>query len=367
MEQTKTVTGFEAVGSGALAANCDIYPGCPSDPNDKLFHLLVQKLPRHGKHFVRASSQVSAINIAYGASSAGGRAMVTLSGEGWGTIQETMSNMVNAFLPMVVLLNQKAGPGAGAAGHSQLDYTSMTCGAGHGNYRMIVLAPSTVQEVHNLVQLAFFLADKHCNPVIVATEEITLGSEQSVNLNPVKFDPLPEKDWVVKGIGNQPDNVRRVISTGKGFMPTAEFPTYYDLLKGLNEKIKKIQETEVRYETYKAEDADIVLVAYGYSAEVCREALESARDMGIRVGLIRPITLWPFPYEIIKKKAEQEARIICVEDSIGGLERDVNFAVAEKVEIEIVNALDRDTPRADGVIRSDRVLAQIKKKSRYII
>ena len=228
--------------------------------------------------------------------------MILVSGEGWGLIQETMSNLVNAYLPMVVVYLQQGGPGAGSLGPSQMDYVSVTHGAGHGNYRMISLAPYNVQEIHDFMQIAFHLADKYRNPVIIATESNTINLEETMEARTLEFDPLPEKDWTLRGIGNQPDLKRRVICSGQGFIPMPAFPTYQHLLEGIDDKVRRMREKESRCETYALDDARIVLVAYGSSARTCEKALEKARSEGIKAGMVRLQTLWPFPIDILKNK-----------------------------------------------------------------
>lgn len=361
MEQKIMARGFEAIGWGALAADCHLFSGCPTSPDDEAFAWLAQEFPKNGRHFVRASSEVSAINIAYGSASAGGRVMVVVASAGWGLIQETMSHLVNSFLPVVVVLIQRGGPGAGSLRHAQMDYLAVTRDAGQGCYRVISLAPASVQETYETTQLAFHLADKWRNPVIIAIDDIIAGMMEPLALKTIKFDPLSEKDWAVKGKGHQVDGIRRFISSAQGFIPTRDFSTYLDFLKGLNEKVLKMRETEARYKSYDLEDAEIVLVAYGYSARVCQEALLMARAEGIKAGLLRPVTLWPFPADILKKKAQEGARFLTVEDGLGGLREDVMLALEGQAEIETVDALNRNEPGASGAIYPGKVLEKMRK------
>lgn len=361
MEQTTRVSGYRAIGSGAIAAGCDLFPGCPSYPDDPVFEQVARDFIGNGKQFIRASSEVSAINMAYGSVSTGGRAMTLVSGEGWGLIQETMSNLVNAYLPMVVVYLQQGGPGAGSLGPSQMDYVSVTHGAGHGNYRMISLAPYSVQEIHDFMQIAFYLADKYRNPVIIATESSTINLEETIEARTLEFDQLPEKDWILRGIGNQPDLKRRVVCSGQGFIPMPAFPTYLHLLEGIDDKVRRMRENESRYETYSLDDARIVLVAYGSSARSCEKALEKARSAGTKAGMVRLQTLWPFPSDILKKKAKDGAKFISVEDSLSGLDEDVRFAVEDNTRVETINMLDRVGDDAHGVIEVETIFKKIKE------
>jgi len=353
--------GFEAIGLGALAAGCQVFPGCPSGPQDEFFKWLAEEFPKNGRHFVRTSSETSAINVAYGSASAGGRVLVVVSSAGWGLIHESISNMVNGFVPVVIVLVQRGGPGAGSMQHAQMDYLSTTRDAGNGNYRTITLAPSSVQEMYELTQLAFHLADKWRNPVIISTDVIGIHLQESLETKTLEFEPLPEKEWAVTGKGTHADGVRKYISSGQGFIPTPLFSQYLEFLEGLNNKVVNMREEEQRYEGYSLEDAEIVMVAYGYSARTCQEALKMARNEGIKAGLIRPITLWPFPVTPLKEKVEKGAKFLVVEDGMGGLDEDVRSAVQEKCEIQVMSALDRKEPDAGGMIYPENVLERIKR------
>lgn len=359
MDRKAKIHGFEAVASGAIAANCDVYPGCPTSLNDKFFESLAKEFSKKEKHFIRVSSDVCAINTAFGSASAGGRSMILVSGEGWGSIQEQMSNCVNGYVPMVVVLIQRGGPGVGSSCPAQMDYIPMTRGAGQGNYRMIVLAPHSVQEIYELIQLAFHLSDKWRNPVIVATDEIIGLSEEEVEFKTLEFDPLPDKTWAVRGKKHHNDGMRRCICIGQGFMPTPDFPTYYHLLKGLNEKILDMKENEPRYEVYNIDDAEIVLVAYGYTSRICLEAINIARSQGIKAGLVRPITLWPFPYEPLRKKASDNSKFLVIEDGFEGLVEDVIYAVRDKEKVRSISILDRDRSNGIDAITPQKVLKHI--------
>ncbi len=352
--------GFEAIGLGALAAGCQLFPGCPSAPEDEFFEWLAQEFPKNGRHFVRASSETSAINMAFGSAAAGGRAMVVVASAGWGLIQETMSHLVNAFVPVVVVLVQRGGPGVGTLRQAQMDYCAVTRDAGHGNYRTIAFAPSSVQEMYELTQLSFYLAYKWRNPVILTTDVIGIRLMENMELKKLDFPPLHEKDWLITGKGHHADGARRCITTGQGFIPSMDFPTYLVFLPGLNDQVLKMKEAEIRYECYELEDAEIIMVAYGYSARVCQEALRMARAEGIKAGLLRPIALWPFPMDVLREKAKMGAKFLVVEDGLGGLDEDVRFAVQERGPIEVMSALDRQEHDEGGSIYPAKVLERIR-------
>ncbi|MDY6880610.1 MAG: transketolase C-terminal domain-containing protein [Desulfatiglans sp.] len=352
--------GFEAIGLGALAAGCQVFPGCPTGPQDEFFKWLAEEFPKNGRHFVRTSSETSAINVAYGSGSAGGRVLVLVSSAGWGLIQESISNMANGFVPVVIVLVQKGGPGVGSASHGQMDYFATTRDAGNGNYRTITLAPYTVQEMYDLTQLAFHLADKWRNPVIISTDVIGIHLQESIETKILEYEPLPEKDWAVTGKGTHADGVRKYISSGQGFIPTPLFSQYLEFLEGLNGKVVGMRKEEQRYESYSLDDAEVVMVAYGYSAGTCREALKMARNQGIKAGLVRPITLWPFPAAPIEEKAKKGAKFLVVEDGLGGLDEDVKMVVQGECEVQVMSALDRKEPDETGMIYPEKVLERIK-------
>jgi len=285
--------------------------------------------------------------------------MTSTASPGWALMQEGMSHLANAELPCVVVLVQRGGPGSGTTRHSQMDYLSATRGGGQGGYKTLALAPASVQEVHDLVQLAFYLADKYLNPVVVLMDGIIGQMMEMLELRTLDFGPLPEKDWAIVGKENRKDGQARVHHSAQGFVPTLKHPTYLSLLQTLDRKIKQMKENEVRYEAYQLEDAEIVLVAFGYAARVAQETLRRARAKGLKVGVIRPITLWPFPYQVIKEKATQGAKFVVVEDNLGQMIEDVEKAVEGKVDVHLVGALLRHDPGEGGAIYPEKVLEKI--------
>jgi 2-oxoglutarate ferredoxin oxidoreductase subunit alpha len=242
-----------------------------------------------------------------------------------------------------------------------MDYASATRGGCHGGYRNIVLAPASVQEVHDLVQLAFHLADKYCNPVILLSDGIIGTMIEPLELRTLEFDPLPEKDWALRGKARQKDGKRRLLTPGQGLIPTPRNPSYGALLQTLYDKFQQMTAQEVRYESLQVEDADLILVAYGYAARVSQEAMGWARKEGLKVGMIRPITVWPFPTEVVRAQAERGARFLVVEDSLGQMVADVEAAVLGRAEIQLVSALERHESMEGGAIYPEKVLERIKK------
>ena len=361
MAEKEVISGIEAVGRGAFVADCRAYFGCPITLDGSKLKWFAQEFTRAGRTFLRASSEVSAINMVWGAAATGSRAMTVTASVGWGLMQETMSHLANSYLPAVIVVLQTGGPGQGSLKLSQMDYVPVTHGGGQGNYRNIVLAPASTQECYDLTQLAFYLADKYRNPVVVLLDTVVAEAAGSVEMKKLDFGPLPDKDWAVSGKGHHKDGKRRFVTSGQGFMPSPEIPNYLALLQGLNEKVAKMREGEVRCETLETEDAEVVLVAFGYSSRVSQEAMSTARAQGLKVGLVRPITLWPFPEQVIREKAGSGAKLLVVEDNLGGMDEDVRLAAEGKSSVDVINALDCHLPDAGGAIHPDKVLEEIKK------
>ena len=364
MAEKVIMEGNTAAVWGAIAADCQVYVSYPVTPQSEIVEWCAREFPQRGKIFLQSPSEIGSTFMVMGAAAAGARVMTSTSGPGWGLYPEGWSHLVNAELPAVLVLVQRGGPGQGTTRHSQMDYTSATRGGGQGGYKNIVLAPVSAQEIHDFVQLAFYIADKYRNPVIVLTEAIITRLLEVVEKRILDFPPLPEKDWVLRGKAHHKDGKPRLGTSAHGFTSTPEYPTYLAFLQHLDSKYRQMKDAEVRYETYQLEDATLVLVAYGYTARVSLEAIYQARAQGIKAGLMRPITLWPFPTQILKKKAEEGVKFLVIEDSagqIGGIIDDVRLAVEGKAQIEIVTALERHDPGEGGAIFPERVLERIKE------
>jgi 2-oxoglutarate ferredoxin oxidoreductase subunit alpha len=355
--QRLLVQGNEAVGWGALTAGCDAFFGYPITPQNEVTEWFAREFPPRGKVFVQCQSETASINMLYGAAATGVRAMTSTSSPGWGLMQEGMSNLANAELPCVVVLVSRGGPGVGTTRHSQMDYTSATHGGGGGGYRNIVLAPWSVQELHDHVQLAFHLADRYRNPTVVLSDAILGQMAEPLEIKALESGPLPPKDWAVKGIARHPDGQRRGLTGGQGFFPTPQYPTYLDFISAYDRKLKAMKASEVRCEAHHGENAKLVLVAFGSMARVALEAVQMARERGMKVGLLRPITLWPFPYEAIRKLSDS-ARFLVLEDNLGQMLEDVEMAVGEA---HFLGMLARHEPREQGMVFPDRVLEKIEE------
>jgi 2-oxoglutarate ferredoxin oxidoreductase subunit alpha len=365
MTDRMLVQGNEAVGWGALAAECDGFFGYPITPQNEIPEFFAREMPKRGKVFVQSQSETGAIMMLYGGAAAGFRVMTSTSGPGWSLMQEGMSHLAAAELPCVVVLVQRGGPGQGSIRHAQMDYRCVTRTGGSGGYRNIVLTPASVQETHDLVQLAFYLADKYSNPVVVLSDGVMGLVAETLEVKKLDFGPLPEKPWAVKGRDNHPDKVRRYVHTypGSGPPPPRGYANYVRWLEHIGQKYQEAMDREVRYESYRADDARLLLVAYGYVSRVCKEAINNARAEGRKVGLIRPVTVWPFPSKVIKEKADEGCRFLVVEDSLGQMVDDVQMSVLGGAEVNFMGLLSRHLPTDAGMILPGKVLEEIRRLS----
>lgn len=355
------VEGNEAVGWGALSAGCDGFFGYPITPQNETTNWFAREFPKRGRVFVQSESETGSINMLMGGAMAGCRVMTSTSSPGWGLMQEGMSHIAAAELPCVVVLVSRGGPGGGTTRHSQMDYVSATKGGGHGGYRNIVVAPASAQESHDLVQLAFYLADKHRTPVVMLSDGIVGQTAESVEVKTLDFGPLPEKEWAFMGREKHKSKMGSFLISSGGMPLITPYPTYVSYIHHLRDKFQEIADTEVRYEMYRADDAELVIIAFGYCARSSKEAINMARDEGLKVGMIRPITLMPFPYQAIKEKALQGCRFLVVEDNQGLMIEDVKVAVEMRAEVNLLDLSARHIPTDGGMIMPGRVFEEVKK------
>ena len=317
------MSGNEAVAEAAVRAGCRGYFGYPITPQNEFTGYMSWRMPEVGGAFVQSESELSAINMVFGASVAGVRAMTSSSSPGISLKQEGISYLAGCELPAVILNVMRGGPGLGNIGPSQADYFQATRGGGHGDYRTIVLAPHTVPEAVKLTKLAFDLADRYRNPVLILMDGI-LGQmmEPIPEWGPLRDPPRIEKRWALTGArGRDP---RRICSLFLGEGALEEHN------KKMQKKYEEIKEKESRAELYQVDDADLIIVAYGSPARLCRQVVKKLRGGGTKAGMVRPITLWPFPGNYIPVDRE---RIFVVELSAGQLIEDVELAVKGRVPI----------------------------------
>ena len=359
MGQRLLVTGNEAIGFGAIEADCQCYFGYPITPQNEIIQWFARELPKKGGVFLQAQCETGAINMVHGAAATGARVMISTSGPGWSLMQEGMSNLATAELPCVIALVQRSGPGTGAMRQVQMDYHSTVKCGGHGDYKTIVLAPASAQENYELTQLAFHLADKYRNPVVILSDALVGQMMEPLELETLTFEPLPPKDWVVTGTSYHDDGTKHIISTARGLFGTPPYPTYLNWVEHLQDKFVEMGK-EVRYEAIHMEDAALVLVAFGYMGRISKEAVRIAREQGLKVGLIRPITLWPFPEEIVSRHAEQGVSFLVVEDNLGQMLDDVRAAVCGRVQINLLSILARSSPGDGALIFPSRIVEECK-------
>ena len=358
MAERILVEGNEAVGWGAINAGCHCFFGYPITPQNEIIEFLARELPKRGGIFLQSQCETATINMLFGAAATGVRAMTSTSSPGWGLMQEGMSNLAAARFPCVIVLVQRVGPGVQRLTHSQQDYISATRGGGGGGYKNIVLAPASVQETHDLMQLAFYLADKYRNPVVVLSDGLMGHVVEPLELKTLEFGPLPEKDWAVARHGLHEDGKHRALGASYNPLKGESFVSY---LIDMRNAYAEIEATEVRYEEYMTDDAELILVAYGYCARVSEEAVDAARAEGLKAGLLRPITLWPFPYQVVRDKTAGGCRFLVVEDSMGLMVEDVKIGVEGKSDVYLADATFRHLTSEDGMIMPSRVLEEIRR------
>ncbi len=309
--------GNEALGEAAIRAGCLFYYGYPITPQTELLEYMARELPRRGGTFLQTESEVATIYYVYGTAATGKRVMTASSSPGISLMAEGMSFLATAQLPAVIVDIARASPGLGRIPPAQSDYRQLTKGAGHGDYRMIVLAPATVQEMADLAFLAFDLADRYRNPVAMMADGM-LGQM----MEPLTWKPLPvgegQKEWALSGAhGGKRHIVLNAPYTDAELM---------ELNRTLKEKYRRIVEAEQRWEYVDTEGAELVVVAYGTAARVAMEAVEEARRGGIPVGLVRPITLWPFPVKAFAPLLGRLRGLLTVEMNDGQMAEDVELA-----------------------------------------
>lgn len=333
--------GNEAVIHAAVAARCRAFFGYPITPASEIAETASVWLPKSGGVFVQAESEIGAIQMVYGASSAGMRCMTASSGPGISLMQEGISYLAGSELPCVIVDIMRGGPGLGNIGPEQGDYFQIVKGGGHGNYRTIVLAPDSVQEMSDLTIKAFELADRYRNPVVVLADGVLGQMMEAIEL-PQKVDALPEKSWAVTGEAATRRNLIASIYL--------EHEALEAHITGLTQKYLEVERRECMWDEYCAEDAEILLVAYGISSRVSRSAVEMARADGIKAGLIRPITLFPFPSKRIGQLAQTAHSILVVELSNGQLIEDVRLAVNGRTPVHLLNRTGGMIPTAEDVM-----------------
>lgn len=328
---TQLIRGNTAVIIGAMYAGCDCYFGYPITPASEILHEASKYFPMVGRKFVQAESEEAAINMVYGGAAAGHRVMTASSGPGISLKQEGISFLAGAELPCVIVDVQRAGPGLGNIGPEQGDYNQLVKGGGHGNYKNIVLAPNSVQEMCDFTMKAFELAEKWRNPVIIIADAVLGQMIEPLHFPEEVVEPEIDTSWAVCGTKETKRNV--VTSIFRDFSHLEDF-NYR-----LQEKYDLIKQNEVDYEEYMTEDAEIILIAYGISSRIARSTVDLARQEGIKAGLFRPKTLYPFPEKELQKLVKKDSKLVSVEMSNGQMRDDIALAINCSHPVELVNRM----------------------------
>ncbi|WP_448377942.1 3-methyl-2-oxobutanoate dehydrogenase subunit VorB [Fervidobacterium sp.] len=346
MSERVLVKGTEAIGEAAIRAGCRLFFGYPITPQNELPEYMSKRMPEVGGTFLQTESEVATINMVYGAACTGTRVMTSTSSPGFSLMQEGISYMACAQLPAVLVNVVRGGPGLGDIQPSQGDYWQATKGGGHGDYKLIVLAPSTVQEAVDLTYLAFDLADEYRNPVLIIADGVIGQMMEPVTFPEFRdLNTLPKHDsWALTGAKGREKHI--VVS----------FDIDPYVLEKMNlelvEKYKKIEAKEKRWEEYKLDDAEVVITAFGTVARIAKSVVEQARKEGIKVGLFRPITLWPFPYERLEEISKGKKLIFDVEMNMGQMLEDVKLAVKDHAPIEYYGRLGGVVPTPDEILQA---------------
>lgn len=352
--QQHLLTGNEACAEAAILAGCRYYYGYPITPQNEILTHMATRMPQVGGTYIQVESELAAINMVHGSAAAGARTMTSSSSPGISLKQEGISYLVGSELPCVIVNVQRGGPGLGDISPSQADYFQAVKGGGHGDYYIIVLAPSTVQETADLVFDAFDLADCYRNPVMILGDAQLGQMMEPVVFNENKKPNVTEKPWALTGASGRKRNVVKSFYPVKGQLE--EFNAK------LQKKYRQIKAVEVRYEEINVENADIVIVAYGTCARICKEVIKNGEASNIKVGILRPITLWPFPTDIIQKVSEKVQAILTVEMSAGQMVEDVRLSVSGRCPVHFYGRTGGGIPTPKEIIEKILEIISVEEK-----
>ncbi len=344
MSDKVLMKGNEAIAEAAIIAGCRHYFGYPITPQTEIAAYMAKKMPKIGGTFLQAESEIAAINMVYGVSATGKRVMTSSSSPGISLKGEGLSYMAGADLPALVVNVQRGGPGLGGIQPSQSDYFQATKGAAHGDFHMFVLAPSSVQEMADLTVKGFDLADKYRMTTMILADGTMGQMMEPVSLDYEISEPVA-KPWATNGTKMEREhNIVNSLFLAPDELEKTNFERY--------DRYKYIEENECMYEEYNMDDAEICVTAFGIAARVSKNAINEARKMGIKVGLIRPITLWPFPVAPYKKAADKVKEIISVELSMGQMIEDVKLATECKIPVSLCNRTGGMIPSPEQVLEA---------------
>lgn len=350
MKPRVLMTGNEAIAEGAIRAGCDAYFGYPITPQNEITAYMARHMPEKGRVFIQAESEIAAINMVFGTAVAGKRGMTSSSSPGISLKQEGISYLAGAQLPSVIVNVQRGGPGLGNIAPAQGDYFQAVKGGGHGDYHQIVLAPNSVQEMHDLTVLAFELADRYRTPVMILTDGRLGQMMEPLSLFDRASPKVPAKPWALDGAKGRKPNLIRSLYLVEGELEQLNLT--------LQKKYQTIRGKEIRLEERLTRDCDVLLVAYGTSARLATGAVNTARAKGIKAGLLRPITLWPFPSARIAALARKVKAILVIELSAGQMVEDVRLAVDGKTPVSFIGRMGGGVPSEKDILRKIKTLVR---------
>jgi len=354
MGQKLLMKGNEVIAEAAIRAGCRHYFGYPITPQTEIMHYMAKKLPKIGGVFVQAESEVAAINMVYGAASTGKRVLTSSSSPGISLKQEGISYIAGAQLPAVVVNIMRGGPGLGGIQPSQSDYFQATKGGGHGDYHMVVLAPASIQEMYELTVDAFNISDRYRIMTMILGDGVLGQMMEVVNFRDEEIIEHYDKPWATNGHENKREhNMITSIHLDPAVLEQWNI--------GLQNKYKLISEKEQRYELYNCEDAEIILVAYGTVSRICKGVIKEAAEQGIRLGLIRPITLFPFPVDAFKKVIDIPKAFLTVEMSSGQMVEDVMLTINGRKPVYFTGRMGGMIPTVNNIMTK---VMEIKEKHR---
>ena len=345
----KLVKGNEALAQAAIEAGCRFYFGYPITPQNDIPEYLAREFPKLGGTFLQAESEIGSINMVLGASAAGMRAMTSSSGPGISLMQEGLSYLAGSEIPAVVVNVQRSGPGLGGISPSQGDYFQATKGGGHGDYRTPVLAPASVQEMWDLTFLAFDLADRYRNPVVILADAMLGQMKEPLDMSVPQMPALPAKDWILEGCQGRDKRLLKSLYLGERELERHCWHLW--------EKYEEIKKREVRFEAYRIADAELVVVAFGSPARIAKGAIMAAREQGLKVGLLRPITLYPFPEKELAELADRGKSFLVTELNVGQMVEDVRMSVGRRAEVHFYGR----PPGAGSLPSPEDILHEIRE------
>ena len=350
MAERVLMKGNEAIAEAAIQAGCRHYFGYPITPQTEVAAYMAKKMPKIGGVFLQAESEVASINMVYGAAAAGARVMTSSSSPGISLMGEGLSYIAGSDVPAFVVNVQRGGPGLGGIQPSQSDYFQATPGGGHGDYHMIVLAPASVQEMASLTVKGFNLADKYSMIAMILADG-TIGQM----MEPISFEDVEvehyDKPWALTGTEcKRKHNIVNSLYLQPDVLEKKNFERY--------EKYKVVEASEALHESYLMDDADVCVVAFGIAARVAKNAVVAARGEGIKAGMIRPITLWPFPKQALSQAADQVKSFLSVELSMGQMVEDIQLATGCRRPVSLCNRVGGMIPSPDQVLESIRKAAK---------